>query len=120
MIYVDQPEIVKWSAVQGSTFYRSFLVRWQDTQLPIDLTGWGAKLGGKRNPNQTALDIDLSTTGGTITLGGVTGIVTIIAPIATTRTWPIGDVSIQFEFTEGAVTQTYLIGTIPVRKEIPV
>lgn len=120
MIYIDEPGITKWPAVQGSTFYRSFLVRWKDTQLPVNLTGWGAKLGGKRNINQSALDIDLSTTGGTITLGGATGIVTISAPVATTRTWPIGDVLMQFEFTEGAVTQTYLIGTIPVRKEIPV
>ncbi len=120
MIYIDEPGIVKWKAVQGSTFYRAMLLRWKATQLPVDLTGFSAKLGGKRNINQSALDIDLSTTGGTITLGGVAGTVVINAPLATVRTWPVGNISIQFEFSQGGATQTYFVGIITVAKEIPV
>lgn len=118
MIYIDEPGIVKWKAIQGSTFYKQFTVT--QSGAPVNITGWTAKLGGKRNINQSALDIDLSTTGGTITIGGITGVFTIVATPATTRTWPIGDVIIQFEFIEGAVVQTYLLGTITVSKEIPV
>ena len=120
MIYIDEPGIVKWKAVQGSTFYKSFILRWKDTHLPIDLTGLGAKLGGKRNINQSALDIDLSTTGTTITLGGATGQIIIIGPLATTRAWPPGDISIQFEFTEGTTAQTVLVGIVTVAREIPI
>lgn len=118
MIYIDEPGIVKWKAVQGSTFYKQFTLT--QNGAPVNITGWAAKLGGKRNVNQASLDIDLSSAGGTITIGGITGVFTIVAVPATSRTWPVGDVPIQFEFIEGTVVQTYLVGTITVAKEIPV
>lgn len=118
MIYIDEPGITKWIAVQGSTFRKEYIVK--QFGVPYNITGWTAKLGGKRNVNQSALDIDLSTTGGTITITGATGTVTITATPTITRAWPVGEVKFQLEFIEGAVVQTYLLGIINVVKEIPV
>lgn len=118
MIYIDEPGIVKWKAIQGATFYKQYTLK--QSGAPVNITGWTAKLGGKRNINQTALDIDLSTTGGTITIGGVTGVITITGAPATTRLWPIGDILIQFELIEGGAVVTYLVGIITVSKEIPI
>jgi hypothetical protein len=118
MIYIDEPGQVRWKAVQGSTFYKAFTMT--QNGAPVNLTGWTAKLGGKTNINQSALDIDLSTTGATITLGGVAGTILINPGPTVTRTWPVGNVQIQFEFIEGAAVVTYLVGIITVSKEIPV
>lgn len=118
MIYIDRSETTNWEAVQGSTFHKEYVVK--QFGVPVNITGWTAKLGGKRNVNQSALDIDLSTTGGTIVITGATGTVTITATPTLTRAWPVGEIRFQLEFIEGAVVQTYLRGIINVIKEIPV
>ncbi len=118
MIYIDEPGITKWIAVQGSTFRKEYIVK--QNGVPVNITGWTAKLGGKRNVNQAALDVDLSSTGNTIVIVGATGTVTITATPAITRTWPVGEVRFQLEFIEATVVQTYVVGIINVIKEIPV
>lgn len=117
MIYIDNPGIVQWNAIQGQTFYKAWT--FLQSGAPVNLTGWTAKLGGKININQIALDIDVTTASG-ITLGGVAGTTVISVAPAVTRTWPVGRIVIQFEYIEGGIVQPYLVGSIVVAKEIPV
>lgn len=89
---------------------------WEDpsTNLPIDITNFTASLQAKENFTDTLALIDLSTTAGTIVLGGATGNIniTIAATVTKNVTWSqlfydlylIDPVGIKFKVSKGFIT----------------
>lgn len=64
------------------------LFTWVDesTGLPVDLTGWTARLQARVNVDDDAAVMDLSSTAGTIVLGGTFGTIRLFADAIYTGT----------------------------------
>ena len=69
----------------------SFQFLWQDksTTLPIDLTGYSAKLQIRNNYGDPTVQLELSTANGGITLGGPAGTITVNFTSAQTTVLPV-------------------------------
>lgn len=59
------------------------------TRLPIDLTGYTAKMQVRATAGGPAIFLDYNTSNGKIVLGGVTGTITIIIAPADTTTFTV-------------------------------
>lgn len=68
---------------QGATFKKT--ITWKDGDgTPKDLTGFTARMQVRASHDSTTKLIDISSTGGEITLGGAAGTIVIVIPKDTT------------------------------------
>ncbi len=115
MIYVV-PAQRDYAVVSGNTFSDAFTVKLNSS--PVDLTGWKARLQGRRDADDAVPVIDLSTTNGAIVLGGTAGTVNVMAAAAMVRSWGRVAVHYQFEFEDAAgAVQTFYYGEFVVGAE---
>ena len=103
---------------QGATFNRK--LTWTNkNKTPINLTGYTAKMQVRKNPSDSVVLIELSTSNGRIAITGLTGAIelTISATDTTAITWKGGVFSLELTSPGGVVTRL-LEGTVTVSPEI--
>jgi hypothetical protein len=72
---------------QGATFRR--VITWKDSAgVPINLTGWSAKMQVRERVRDGDVVLECSTANGRITLGGTAGTITIVAQDEVTALLP--------------------------------
>jgi hypothetical protein len=95
----------------GATF--SFQLIWekedqlnQGTYLPVDLTGYEAKMQVRKAPGSPVI-LELSTANTRITLGGTQGLINLVVPANATLTLPVGKYKYDLDLTDanGFVTR---------------
>ena len=103
---------------QGTTLMKPFI--WKDSDgVPVDLTGYTAKMQVRQSPQSGTVLLELSTSNGRITLGGAAGTITLVLTAATTAAiaWRRGVYDIELTSGDGTVTRL-LEGEIQVSKEV--
>jgi hypothetical protein len=91
---------------QGATFRQALI--WKDSdQVPVNLTGYVARMQARRSRTAEDAVVDLSSTTGGITLGGATGQITlnISAAVTETYTWPRAFYDLELVAPTGVVTR---------------
>lgn len=85
------------TADQGSYWSQQLL--WKDSEdVPIDLTGFTARMQLRRNFNDPTADLELTTEDGAITLGGVDGTILIEIASELTAALPIRDTQTSYVY----------------------
>lgn len=103
---------------QGATLMKPFI--WKDSDgVPVDLTGYTAKMQVRQSPQSGTVLLELSTSNGRITLGGAAGTITLALTAAITAAiaWRRGVYDIELTSGDGTVTRL-LEGEIQVSKEV--
>ena len=103
---------------QGTTLMKPFI--WKDSDgVPVDLTGYTAKMQVRQSPQSGTVLLELSTTNGRITLGGASGTITLALIASTTAAinWRRGVYDIELTSGDGTVTRL-IEGEIQVSKEV--
>lgn len=103
---------------QGATFNQRLI--WQDdTQTPIDLTGYTARMMARASQADADPFLTLTTENGGIALGGAAGTIDLYMSDTATAalTAPIGLYDLELESGGGDVTRI-LQGTLTISKEI--
>lgn len=98
----------------GATYVLSIVYRNDDGTL-VDLTGWTARMGFRKDLDQAAPDLLLTETDG-IALGGVAG--TIIVTITGARTAALAGLGFQYDLTvtNNGVPERLLDGVAHVKR----
>lgn len=104
-------------ADQGATFNR--VVTYNDSNgVPVNLTGYTAKMQIRPTPGASELAVELSTVNGRITLGGSAGTVTLNVAAADME-FSAGQYAYDLELTSGSgVVTRVLMGTFLLRGEV--
>lgn len=103
---------------QGTTHRMTFL--WEDSNgVPINLTGYTARMQARKGYNASDVLFDASTANGMITLTPATGEVLIVLPESVTSTfkWPQALYDIELTSSDGTVTRL-LQGSIDISREV--
>ena len=107
---------------QGATFI--FVAFWKlgdsdATATPVDLTGCKARMHIRPDIDSSEILLDLNTENGRITLGGLTGRISLRVEAADTAAiqWASGVYDLEIIFPDGTVTRK-LKGTVAVSKEV--
>lgn len=103
---------------QGTTHRMTF--RWEDSNgVPINLTGYTARMQARKGYNASDVLFDASTANGMITLTPATGEVLIVLPESVTSTfkWPQALYDIELTSSDGTVTRL-LQGSIDISREV--
>ena len=111
---------------QGATWQRTLTIT--DDGVALNLTGYTARMEVRANVGNTGAPlIDLPGAAGTLTLSGVTGIITIVLPAATTKALVAPNMTPGFqpygvwslELTDGSGVVTRLLeGAVTLSPEI--
>ncbi len=103
---------------QGATFQLNLI--WKDSAgVPIDLTGYTAKMQVRQRYASDDAVLSLSTTAGTIVLGGVAGTINITGPAADTAAITIKQGVYDVELTSAGGIVTRLIeGCVAISPEV--
>ena len=103
---------------QGATFQLNLI--WKDSAgAPIDLTGYTAKMQVRQRYASDDAVLSLSTTAGTIVLGGVAGTINITGPAADTAAITIKQGVYDVELTSAGGIVTRLIeGCVAISPEV--
>lgn len=91
---------------QGATFRLS--LAWKDsTGVPVNLTGYSARMQVRRSHGDGVAQLDLSTGNGSITLGGAGGTIEVVASASATdaMTARSGVYDLELESAAGVVTR---------------
>lgn len=105
-------------AIEQGADYQRQLTWFDDAGLPVNLTGWTAKMQLRTKASSETVLLELTHTGG-ITLGGTNG--TILIQINNTTTASFGFVSAVYdlELTSGSGQVTRLLqGSVSVSREV--
>ncbi|WP_396180133.1 hypothetical protein [Flavobacterium sp.] len=103
---------------QGATLARPIV--WKDGNgVPVNLTGYSAKMQVRQNTSSQEVLLELSTANGKITITPLTGTITLIFGAATTAaiTWKRGKYDLELTSGDGTVTRL-IEGDINVSREI--
>ncbi|WP_130178089.1 hypothetical protein [Cryobacterium sp. SO1] len=102
---------------QGETLNRSFT--WALGGEPVDLTGYTARMQVRHRVTAEAVELELSSALGTITLGGALGTITLHVSAAVSAALPASTLVYSLELTSsGAETTPLLSGSFTVRAEV--
>jgi hypothetical protein len=103
---------------QGATLRLSFV--WKDSEeVPINLTGYSARMQVRRSFSSTDKLLDLSTEDGSITLGGAAGTITVEGDASLTELLKTkcGVYDLELESSDGVVTRL-IQGEVTVAPEV--
>lgn len=103
---------------QGETLSQQFT--WKDsTGTAVNLTGYSARMQARLSPDSTDPIIDLTTSNGGISLGGVAGTITLSMTAATTSALTEGYAVWDIELVSGSGVVTRLLqGNLIITREI--
>lgn len=103
---------------QGSTFSLQTTFT-DDSDQPINLTGYTARMQVRRNPTSTDDPVvELTTENSRIVLGGAAGTVTFQITAADTAALPVGHYFYDVELVNGAVVTPYLEGEFEIKANV--
>lgn len=86
---------------------------------PIDVTGYSAKFQARKDTDASTADIDLSSAGGTITVGTTNGLFTVSISAAITAALDSDDYDYDLQVTDGSSNvRTISRGTITLLKDV--
>lgn len=102
---------------QGSV-YSVVLVYTDSNNVPVNLTGFTAKMQLRQNYNSTAADLTLSSANGDITIVGATGTVTVNATAAQTAALSPGFYVYDLELTSGLNISRLIQGQVTVAEQV--
>lgn len=101
---------------QGATF--SLPLVYQDsTGTPVDLTTYTAILQVRENPASPVI-VELSTSNGGITLGGVLGTITLFLSAVATSLLPAGEFFYDLKLHPGVAGERLLEGAFTIRAQV--
>lgn len=103
---------------QGATFRLSLV--WKDSNgVPVNLTGYSARMQVRRTVNNPTKLLDFTTSNGAITLGGATGTVTVVGAATLTDDVPprSGVYDLELQSADGTVTRL-LEGKVTITPEV--
>lgn len=103
---------------QGSTFLQNLV--WKDSAgVPVNLTGYVARMQVRPGVCSPDVIVELTTTNGRITLGGSTGTIGLEIPATVTAaiTDGCGVYDLELEASDGTVT-AILAGTVTFEREV--
>ncbi len=105
---------------KGATFTYNLI--WKDSNnVPIDLTGYSARMQCRKTINSDTPFLDLSSGNGDITLGGVLGTIAIVGSATDTAaiddSIKTGVYDVELESSTGVVTRL-IEGQVDVRAEV--
>ena len=103
---------------QGATFRLSLI--WKDSSnVPVNLTGYTARMQVRRSYTDTVIQLAMTTEGGSITLGGAAGTINVVS--AATATEDIatraGVYDLELMSSNGVVTRL-VEGKVTVKPEV--
>jgi len=99
------------NAVQGDSFSKTFLWRDKETQVPIDLTGYSARMQVRKRLTSSSYFVEI-TDGAGITLGDADGTILIEMLPTQTNLIDVGNNVYDLELTDtGGVVTTLFGGT---------
>ena len=104
---------------QGATFSSPITWAAGDPAVPVNLTGCTARLQIRKKIEDIVVLLELTTENGGITLGGVTGVITLrVSAVATAAIqWVTGVYDLEIVFA-GGVVRRLLSGAVSVSKEV--
>jgi hypothetical protein len=104
---------------QGCTWQQRLVYKAGDPAVPVDLTGWTARMQVRATVDSPEVLLELSTENGGITLGGPTGEISLDVSAATTAafTWTSGLFDLEL-VSAGGIVKRPLRGSIGVRREV--
>lgn len=105
------------SMEQGSTFTRSITYK-DSNDTAIDLSGYTARMQLRKNIDDSTTLIELTTSNGRITLGGVAGTVTISISAADTAALNPVEGVYDLELVTGDTVEKLLAGTFTIQREV--
>lgn len=101
---------------QGATF--NLLMTWRIDNVPVNLTGYTARLQARIDVDETDTILSL-TTGAGITLGGAAGTITLDQSAAQTAVLPAGEYVYDLELqSSGGVVTRLLQGELNISAEV--
>lgn len=103
-------------ADQGTTFTRN-ITYLDNAGLPVNLTGYTAKMQVRPATDSSTVLVELSTANGRITLGGALGTIVLNAP-ATVMNFAGGVYVYDLELTSGANVTRIIMGSFTNRAEV--
>jgi hypothetical protein len=104
---------------KGATF--KMVLTWNDSNnVPVNLTGYTARMQVRKTVNDSVKLLDLTTENGAIVLGGALGTITITGLATDTAAIASGIKSgvYDLELVSGAVVTRLLEGTVEIRDEV--
>lgn len=102
---------------QGSVF-SVVLVYTDSNNVPVNLTGFTAKMQLRQNYNSTAADLTLSSANGDIIIVGATGTITVNATAAQTGALSPGFYVYDLELTSGLNISRLIQGQVTVAEQV--
>lgn len=117
---MTKPAKLKLTIYQGATFRKR--LTWTGpapTRTPIDLTGCTARMQVRPDIESATVLVELNTTNGCITLGGVAGTIELFISdeASAAFTWLSGAWDLEIEFASGEVRRL-VQGTVSVSPEV--
>lgn len=104
--------------LQGATFNPVITWKNKSTGVPVDLTGYSARLQVRKSASDSNKLLDL-TSGDGITLGGSAGTITILVSATDTAALPAGAYKYDLELESGAgVVRRLLEGSATISAEV--
>lgn len=103
---------------QGATFKQVFIWKTGNPAVPVDLTGYTARMQARPTPSDSTIFLDLTTENGGITLGADGSIRLFVSSDETTAyTWKSGVFDLELIDATGTVTRL-IQGAITVSPEV--
>jgi hypothetical protein len=102
---------------QGSNLQQKF--RWLSDDTPVDLTGYSARSMFRETAESSTVALSLTSSGGTISLGGVSGTIILSASAASTSAITAGRYVFDLEMINASgVVRRLVEGTATVTREV--
>ena len=102
---------------QGATFKRNILYK-SDNNLPINLTGYTARMQVRNDYSSPTFIIELTTENGRIALGGVNGTIDLTIPANLTTLFIAGVYIYDLELINNSDVYRLIQGTFTVNAEV--
>jgi predicted MFS family arabinose efflux permease len=109
--------ILDFTIEQGATF--NLLLTWKIDTVPVNLTGYTARLAARVDVEDTEVILSLTTSNGGITLGGSAGTISLDQTAAQTTLLPAGTYVYDLELVAPNTTVTRLVqGELLISAEV--
>ena len=104
---------------QGATFDQTLFYETGEPSVPVDLSGYSAKMHIRSKPESKALILELSTDNGRLVLNETTGSIRLFISASDTATLSVCDKAVyDLELTTGAITTRILQGNVIISPEV--
>lgn len=103
---------------QGATWTQKVVWRTGATRTIVNLAGYSARMQARANAASATVLVELTTANSRITLGGVTGEITMTLSAAETAGLAAGEYVYDLELVSGAVVTRVLQGKLTVSAEV--